>query len=142
MRNEKNEIMRNCLFIIATLLMLTGCKTKERVVTVIENHTDTLWQSHTLRDSIYLHDSIYVNQYLKGDTVYVEKSVWHTDVRERVKTDTVYKSKTDSVPVPYPVIKEVEKKLSKTQKGLMGIGVVSLLGLLAFAGFKIKKLLP
>lgn len=125
--------MRNCLFIIATLLMLSGCKTKERVVTVIENHTDTLWQSHTLRDSIYLHDSIYVNQYLKGDTVYVEKSVWHTDIRERVKTDTVYKSRTDSVPVPYPVIKEVEKKLNWWQKTRLRLGE-GLIGLICLIG--------
>ena len=134
--------MKKLVIILATLLMLAGCKTKERVVTVIESHTDTLWQSHTLRDSIRIHDSIYVNQYLKGDTVVVEKQVWHTAWRERVKTDTVYKSKTDSVPVPYPVIKEVEKKLSKTQKWLMGVGVLSLLVGLIFAGFKIKKLLP
>ena len=134
--------MKKLVIILATLLMLAGCKTQDRVVTVIENHTDTLWQKQTVHDSIHVHDSIYVNQYLKGDTVYVERSVWHTDIRERVKTDTVYKSKTDSVPVPYPVIKEVEKKLSKTQKGLMGIGVLSLLGGVIFAGFKIKKLLP
>lgn len=134
--------MRNLVIILAALLLFAGCKTKERVVTVIENHTDTLWQKQTLHDSIHIHDSIYVNQYLKGDTVVVEKSVWHTDIRERVKTDTVYKSKTDSVPVPYPVIKEVEKKFSKVQKGLMGVGVLSLLGGIIFAGFKIKKLLP
>lgn len=133
MRNGKNEIMRNCLFIIAALLMLSGCKTKERVVTVIESHTDTLWQSHTLRDSIRIHDSIYVNQYLKGDTVYVEKSVWHTDIRERVKTDTVYKSKTDSVPVPYPVIKEVEKKLTWWQKARLRLGE-GLIGLICLIG--------
>lgn len=130
------------MIILATLLMLAGCKTQERVVTVIENHTDTLWQKQTVHDSIHVHDSIYVNQYLKGDTVVMEKQVWHTAWRERVKTDTVYKSKTDSVPVPYPVIKEVEKKLSKTQKGLMGVGVLSLLGVVIFAVFKIKKLLP
>ena len=113
--------------------MLSGCKTKERVVTVIESHTDTLWQSHTLRDSIRIHDSIYVNQYLKGDTVYVEKSVWHTDIRERVKTDTVYKSKTDSVPVPYPVIKEVEKKLTWWQKARLRLGE-GLIGLICLIG--------
>lgn len=134
--------MKKLVIILATLLMLAGCKTQERVVTVIENHTDTLWQKQTVHDSIHVHDSIYVNQYLKGDTVVMEKQVWHTAWRERVKTDTVYKSKTDSVPVPYPVIKEVEKKLSKTQKGLMGVGVLSLLGVVIFAVFKIKKLLP
>ena len=133
--------MRKLLIIFAVLL-LAGCKTKERVVTVVETRTDTVLYHSTRLDSIYLHDSIYVNQYLKGDTVYVERSVWHTDIRERVKTDTVYKSRTDSVPVPYPVIQEVEKKLSKVQKGLMGVGCFSLIGIIFFVIYRIKKLLP
>ena len=132
---------RLIIVMIVVAVVMAGCKTKE-VVTVTEHHTDTIWRTQHHRDSIYLHDSTFVKEYIQGDTIYVERSVWHTDIRERVKTDTVYKSKTDSVPVPYPVIKEVEKKLSKMQKGLMGIGVLSLLGLLAFAGFKMKKLLP
>ena len=134
--------MKKFVIIFAAMLLLSGCKTKEGVVTVVEHSTDTvLWHSTRL-DSIYLHDSIYVNQYLKGDTIYVEKSVWHTDIRERVKTDTVYKSRTDSVPVPYPVIKEVEKKLSKVQKGLMGTGALSLIGIIFFVIYRTKKLLP
>ena len=134
--------MRKLAIIFAALLMLGGCKTKERVVTVVETRTDTVLYHSTRLDSIYLHDSIYVNQYLKGDTVYVEKSVWHTDIRERVKTDTIYKSRTDSVPVPYPVIQEVEKKLSKVQKGLMGMGVLSLIGIFSCFIYKLKKMLP
>ena len=137
--------LHSSLFTLIVVMILSvalvGCKTKE-YVPVVEHHTDTLRLVQHHRDSIYLHDSTFVKEYIQGDTIYVERSVWHTDIRERVKTDTVYKSKTDSVPVPYPVIKEVEKKLSKMQKGLMGIGVLSLLGLLAFAGFKMKKLLP
>ena len=120
---------------------MAGCKTKE-VVTVTEHHTDTIWRTQHHRDSIYLHDSTFVREFIQGDTVRVITEMWHTQYRDRLKTDTLYRSRTDSVPVPYTVIKEVEKKLSKVQKGLMGMGVVSLLGLLAFAGFKMKRLLP
>ena len=132
---------RLIIVMIVVAVVMAGCKTKE-VVTVTEHHTDTIWRTQHHRDSIYLHDSTFVREFIQGDTVRVITEMWHTQYRDRLKTDTLYRSRTDSVPVPYTVIKEVEKKLSKVQKGLMGMGVVSLLGLLAFAGFKMKRLLP
>ena len=50
---------------------------------------------------IWVHDSIHVTD--KGDTVRIEK--WHTKYVESIRHDTVYKARTDSVPVPYPVTK-------------------------------------
>lgn len=53
------------------------------------------------RDSIYLHDSIFVR--IRADTVYLEK--WHTRWRHRetVKTDTIAltETKTETVEKPY-----------------------------------------
>ena len=53
------------------------------------------------RDSIYLHDSIFVR--IRADTVYLEK--WHTRWRDRetVKTDTITltETKTETVEKPY-----------------------------------------
>ncbi len=63
------------------------------------NHTRL---SNTIqRDSIYLHDSIFVR--IRADTVYLEK--WHTRWRDRetVKTDTITltETKTETVEKPY-----------------------------------------
>lgn len=63
------------------------------------NHTRL---SNTIqRDSIYLHDSIFVR--IRADTVYLEK--WHTRWRDRetVKTDTIAltETKTETVEKPY-----------------------------------------
>ena len=53
------------------------------------------------RDSIYLHDSVFVR--IRADTVYLEK--WHTRWRDRetVKTDTITltETKTETVEKPY-----------------------------------------
>ncbi len=53
------------------------------------------------RDSIYLHDSIFVR--IRADTVYLEK--WHTRWRDRetVKTDTITLTeiKAETVEKPY-----------------------------------------
>ena len=63
------------------------------------NHTRL--SNNIQRDSIYLHDSIFVH--IRADTVYLEK--WHTRWRDRetLKTDTITltETKTETVEKPY-----------------------------------------
>ena len=128
------------ILIFALVLMLFGCKTKDRIVTVEVVSHDTLWHEKTERDSIYLHDSIFVNQFTKGDTIFQIKDRWHTEYRDKYIHDTVSVAKVDSIPVPYEVQVEVEKKLSWWQKLLMALGGVLLVSLLTIFGLKIYKL--
>ena len=99
---------------LIVLLSLCGCKAQERVVVVTESHTDTTYITQLQRDSIWLHDSISVRE--KGDTVWMER--WHTKYIEKTRTDTLYRAKTDSVPVPYTV----EKKLTRWQQAKQDYG--------------------
>ena len=117
-------------------LLMCSCKSVE-YVPVIEHHTDTTYITKHQRDSVWLHDSIAVKE--KGDTVIIEK--WHTKYREKQVHDTTYVAKVDSIPVPYEVIKEVPTKLSKTQKGLMTLGILTLLAGVIFGAFWLKKIL-
>lgn len=100
-------------FAIAVLLcaLLSGCTTT-KYVPVVEHRTDTVRITQHQRDSIYVHDSTYVSD--KGDTVLIER--WHTRWRDRWQHDTLYISKRDSIPVPYPVTKEVPAPLSWWQQ--------------------------
>ena len=116
---------------------MCSCRSVETVL-VTQHHTDTLMVMKHQRDSIWLHDSISVKE--KGDTVTIEK--WHTKYKVKEVHDTTYVATHDTIPQPYPVIKEVEKKLSKPQKGLMGIGLLSLMGLLLFIASKLKRFIP
>lgn len=61
-----------------------------------------------------MHDSVYVKEYIKGDTIKITE--YRERWRERIKEvhDTSYISKVDSVQVAVPV--EVEKKLSVAKK--------------------------
>ena len=125
--------------VVMTIIALLLCScTKTEYITVEKVRNDTVWQNHTKHDSIWVHDSIHVTD--KGDTVRIEK--WHTKYVESIRHDTVYKARTDSVPVPYPVIKEVEKPRSKFEKGLMGVGILSIMALVIFIAFKLKRFLP
>jgi hypothetical protein len=125
---------------IAAAVALAGCKTREVVVT--EHHTDTLRLVQHHRDSIYLHDSTFVREYIQGDTVRIITEMWHTKYRDRLKTDTLYRSRTDSVPVPYPVVKEVKKPLNFFEKAMMGTGIGSLVGILFYCIILIRRRLP
>ncbi len=73
--------------------LLFGCKSIE-YVPVIEHRTDTLIQTKTQRDSIWVHDSTYIHE--RGDTVWVER--WHTRWRDRLQVDTIYEAVHDTVP--------------------------------------------
>lgn len=124
------------LILLFLVLLFGSCKTRERIVVVETAHTDTLRLSSNIRDSIYLHDSIYIRD--KGDTMFIER--WHTRWRDRTVHDTTYISKTDSVPVPYPVIQEVPKPLAWWQSVLMRIGAGAVAILLLWLGWKAAKL--
>ena len=133
--------MRFIVVMILSAVVMVSCKTKE-YVTVPVHHTDTLRVVQHHRDSIYLHDSTFVREFIQGDTVRIVTEMWHTKYRDRLKTDTLYRSRTDSVPVPYPVIKEVKKPLTLIEKALMGTGIASIVGLLFYFFILFKKLLP
>jgi hypothetical protein len=109
-------------------------------VPVIEHHTDTLIQTKVQHDSIYINDSTVITE--KGDTVKIEK--WHTKYVEKQVHDTLYIAKNDTVPQPYPVIKEVPAELSWWQQTRLHIANILLLALLIVGiGWIIKKkLLP
>jgi hypothetical protein len=110
------------------VIMLGGCSRVE-YVPVETIKTDTLFIKTERVDSVYKHDSIMVQAI--GDTVYFDR--WHTLYKVKESVDTIYKAKTDSVPVPYRVTetKEVEKPLSWWQKTeIYGFRVAVLLLLL------------
>lgn len=92
----------NILFICLFICLLTACRSTKYVeVPVITEKTHTEQILRT--DSVYIQDSIFVNQYVKGDTVYRDKE---KIVKVRVaKHDTIMKC--DTIPKIIKV-KEVE----------------------------------
>ena len=127
------------LLLFSLVLLLCACKTHEKIVTVEKVTHDTLWHEKMERDSIYLHDSIFVNQFAKGDTIFQVKDRWHTEYRDKYIHDTISIAKVDSVPVPYEVQVEVEKVLSWWQKVLMALGGIFSVSVLTIVGLKIYK---
>lgn len=80
---------------IICLILITGCSPK--VIEKIEKQTDTCYIEKIRRDSIYQHDSIYIHEWQKGDTVYLERDRWHTEWREKLIRDTAYVATRDTL---------------------------------------------
>ena len=130
------------IFAFIALLMLGGCKAA-KYVTVPVTHTDTLIITKQQRDSIYLKDSTHVSEQHHGDTILLKITKWRTEYRDMAVHDTIYQSKTDTIPQPYPVEVKVEKPLSWWQKTRIHCGevllvIMGVLGIIGIIKLKMK----
>lgn len=96
------------------LLLAMMCSCRTQYVPVETVRIEEREKLKIERDSIHVHDSIYI--YLQGDTVYEER--WKTIYKEVFRTDTFFITKTDSI----NHIVEVEKPLTKWQQTKMDVG--------------------
>lgn len=105
--------MIKAILIILLMSAIWSCRTTEYVpVEVVRS--DTTYINKVQRDSIYQQDSIYILD--RGDTVLITKTKYL--YKDRMVRDTVYRSRTDSIQIPYPV----ERKLTKWEQFRLDIG--------------------
>ena len=128
--------LKIAILVILAGLALGSCKTK--YVSVPEMHTEYITRvDTTVRiDSVYQKDSVYVER--KGDTLYVNKTLYSDRYHNiyKVKKDTVVKR--DSVNVAYPV----EKEMSRSERLFVAMGkffAALVIALLFVIGVKLYK---
>lgn len=126
----------NIAIMVLAGLALGSCKTK--YVSVPEIHTEYITRVDTTvrMDSVYQRDSVYVER--KGDTLYVNKTLYRDRYHNiyKVNKDTVVKS--DSVNVAYPV----EKEMSRSERLFVAMGkffAALVIALLFVIGVKLYK---
>lgn len=108
LKNKYMDRVRVLILGLLSVVLLVGCTTT-RYVPVTSVSVDSVYVDRWLRDSVYLHDSVFVNQWTQGDTVYVDKVVTKYKYKDRWRQDTVAVVRADSVQVPYPVEKQLTK---------------------------------
>ena len=147
---QDERIMTGCLHVVLFLLCcalgllmcaLLGSCTTTQYVPVIHHQTDTLERTKVKHDSIYLSDSIYINDFVRDDTVYRTLERWHTKYIERTSYDTVYRAMHDTIPQPYPVTEYVERRRTAAEWLLTILGMLSLAGGAAWVAFRLKRLI-
>lgn len=137
-------MVKRLLFLIIPYIILSslaGCKSVQ-YVPMETVRTDSIYVDRYQRDSIYQRDSVFVNRWTAGDTIYQDKVVWKYVYRDKVKYDTVAILRSDTINVPYPV----ECKLSKWEQLKLNVGgwaisiiIIIVLIVMGFMVYKLKK---
>lgn len=128
------------LMLVVMLCLLSGCTTTRYVEVPGPSHTDTVRITQQQRDSIHIHDSIYVSEKRQGDTVFVQTVKWHTQWRDRLVRDTFRLVSIDSIPYPVKVPVEVPAKLTYWQRLRMQMGDIVLIALALLLGWGVFRI--
>ena len=127
------------LFLVLLLLLLSSCKTTSNTTDIMPVHSathDTLWLSKVKYDSIYIDRWQRIE--CKADTVFCDRV--KTEFRYRLLRDTVYKTRTDTIPVvkQVPVIRK-ERYTPPSTKFLACLCIIALGAISIFIIFKFKR---
>ena len=124
----KNRLLARLIAFILFLflLLLSSCKTTGNTTDIMPVHSathDTLWLSRVKYDSVYIDRWQRIER--KADTVFYDRA--KTEFRYRLLRDTVYKTRTDTIPVvkQVPVVKK-ERYTPPFTKFLGCLGIIAL----------------
>lgn len=92
---------------IVLVLCCSSCSTPKPVVLERTLH-DTVHVNNLRLDSVFMHDSIYFESIVKGDTIYRTKEITRWRDRVSIKHDTIYTVRENKADISVPV----ERKLS------------------------------
>lgn len=101
-------MMKSKLIVMLMLATILSSCRSVKYVPVETIRTDTTYITREQRDSIHIHDSIFVKEHQKGDTIFVEVEKIKRIYIDKTTHDTTYVATHDSIPVPYPVEKELK----------------------------------
>ena len=116
------------LFVLALMSLFASCG-GVRYVPVERATHDSIYISRLQRDSIHVHDSIYMEVKTKADTVYQTKYVQKVVYRDALRTDTMLVERIDTIRIPYPV----ERKLTRWEQIKLDFGGMFIGGIAIFA---------
>ena len=118
------------------LLLLVSCRGTHTVVSSASDSTervktvrDTVRLVSHQRDTLVLRDSVFCSEKTVGDTVRIETTRWRTEWRTLVKTDTVWRWRTDSaatVSETQNSVKETQNLPSRILRILIGIALITI----------------
>ena len=123
---------------IFVLIGLQGCKTTEYVEVPV-THTEYVYRDRV--DSVAVHDSIYIKEYQKGDTIRIVEYRYKDRFRYLYSTDTITVCDTVSVVVE-KVVEKTDHSLLRWQKTLIWWGVICTLAFIVYIYIRIKVRLP
>ena len=97
---EKLAGLTRNVFACVLTAFLVSCGTK--YVIVPETHYKDSIRVIEKRDSIRVHDSVWVSEVVRGDTVYKDRVTVRYEYRDRLLVDTLLVTRTDTLRVSSP----------------------------------------
>ena len=91
------------------ILASVSCSSTKSMPVVQSNDTTSFIQRSARVDTIYLHDSVFVSEKQRGDTVYLTRVEWRDRWRTRVERDTVMDVRVEKEVVQLPPERYVPK---------------------------------
>ena len=116
------------------LLLLVSCRGTQTVVSSVADSTelvkivrDTVRLVSHQRDTLVLRDSVSRSEKTVGDTVRIETTRWRTECKTLVRTDTVWRWRTDSAAVSEKksTVKETQNLPSRSNLYLLALLLLS-----------------
>ena len=137
----KNRLLARLIefILFLFLLLLSSCKTTSNTTAIVPVHSathDTILLRKVKYDSIYIDRRQRIER--KADTVFYDRV--KTEFRYRLLRDTVYKTRTDTIPVvkQVPVVKK-ERYTPPFTKFLACLGIIALGASVCIFLFKFSK---
>lgn len=132
----KTKFILLLIMLAVAFTLLQGCATRQAVQVAEHQTRDTIYLNRLAYDSVFVsHDRLLDRS---KDTVFVHDRL--VEYRYRLLRDTIYKSRTDSVPVIQTV--EVTKEVERIPWWSQVLGWTALLLLLAILLRNLKTLKP
>ena len=148
--------MKKLLFLAILAAVLAGCKETE-FVPVVETHDVHHWHTDSVKqkDSVY-HEktttimqldsaamATYGIQLKSAERAWLVKTAELERQIERLMAMSATKDSVhDSIPYPVEVIKEVPREPSGIERGLMMVGILSIMIIIICVVWKLRKFLP
>ena len=119
----KCAILVRALSLAIIILVSVSCKSMCEIATVQSSDTTSFIQKSTSVDTIYQHDSVFVREVMRGDTVYLTRMEWRDRWRTRVERDTVVDVRVQKEVVQLPPERYVPKFYRWCTIALWAIGL-------------------
>ena len=133
-------LLKRVILSLALCLIVVGCKTTYVPIEKEVVKYDSIYINSIKVDSIKEVDSVFVNTYIKGDTIFQDKYKYVYRYKDKLRIDTMLVERVDSVYVEKPIM--IEKQLSwwqKTKQDIGGIAIGVAIALLLYLAYMIYR---
>ena len=102
-RRQKHTFMKRILFLF--IIFLASCRSVSSVQEVRISEV----QKFRSTDTIVMHDSVFISERQRGDTIYLTRTEWRDRWRTRIERDTIVDVRVEKEVVQLPPERYVPK---------------------------------